>query len=511
MSSPADRQPTGPPEVDNNPYIFIDNELVEYVHALTRRLNQPVKMPEPIIRADQPWEHVTYFTCNTWNVIYDPQDGKYKCWYEDWDWTVWRDRKYQDGAILLAVSDDGVHWEKPGFGVRKIDGRDTNIVLGRDEYGSVHAATVFLDQNEPDEKKRFKMIYKRHVTGGGKRAGLFGSEKITFDMASSPDGIHWTPIDENPLTIDTLDGDVLIANRDPITGKIIFMGRPGIWKGAAGVPDDTRFINRYHPAEPLGVSLKRQIWRADSEDGVNWSQAKLVLVPGEEDNLDNEFYGLNHFRVGRHMLGVLNIIHLVDNTMDIELVYSRDDGHTWQRPFRNIPYVVRGGDGAWDRLMVTCCSPPVNVGGETYFYHTGANNHHDWWIYPDMSPDVPERGNLQMVDYCLGLAKLRRDGFVTLDANVIEGNLCTKPFRRKGNKLIINAACKRDGYIAVEVQDIHGRSWGGFTREDCDLFSGDSTDQIVTWRGNADLTGVAKVLRLAVYMKNASLCSIRFE
>ena len=70
--------------------------------------------------------NVTCFTCNTWNVIYDPQDQLFKCWYEDWGWSKWIEARSQDGALLLAVSRNGVKWDKPGSGIRKLDGRDEN-------------------------------------------------------------------------------------------------------------------------------------------------------------------------------------------------------------------------------------------------------------------------------------------------------------------------------------------------------------------------------------------------
>ena len=127
------RGPDPPNHLDfrERPLVFFDNRHVHWVSNVTRRLNHPVKHGDSIIRSDQPWEHITYFTCNTWNVIYDPQDKLFKCWYEDWDWEKWGQAKYMDCALLLAVSRDGVKWDKPGLGVNKIDGRDTNIVVGR--------------------------------------------------------------------------------------------------------------------------------------------------------------------------------------------------------------------------------------------------------------------------------------------------------------------------------------------------------------------------------------------
>ena len=512
MTNPSNATCLLPASVGDQPEVFFDNHLIHYVHNLTRRLHRPEKLPSPVMRPDKPWECVSYFTCNTWNVIRDPQDGKFKCWYEDWHWPSWQERKFQDSCILYAVSDDGLSWEKPSLGIRKVDGHDTNIVLGRDDYGAIHAASVFLDHLEPDPDRRFKMIYRHHRERKGDSGGKFGNEIICFAMATSPDGIQWTPAPENPITPSTLAGDVLIAVRDPVSGKIAMTGRPhncSTWSGYH--PNDQNFFPPYDPSEPFGFLNKRNVWRTESDDGFVWSEAHQCVRQDEDDNLDDGFYGLTHFRMGDLNVGILNIVHSTDDTMDIELLYSRDDWRTWHRPFRNIPYVPHGDEGAWDSLMVSCCSTPVTVGDKTFFYYGGSRNHHDWWMYTDMGPDVPEKCNLDLVEYCLGLAMLRRDGYVSLDAGEMDGSLATKPFKREGDQLEINAVCEDGGYVSVELRDINDRAWPGFTVDDCDALTGDDTAHTVTWHGNADLSGAGKYIRLVFRMKRASLYSFRLK
>lgn len=496
--------------VDHQPQVFFDNHLIHYVQNLTRRLHRPEKQPGPLIKKDRPWEILPYFGCSNWNVLYDPQDAKFKCWYEDYNMPVWHKERFFDTCQMLAVSDDGIHWEKPALKINRINGQDTNIVMGRDNYGSVHSATIFLDQTEADPERRYKTIYRRHQRSKTNSSGRFGSEIITTDMATSPDGVHWTPIRENPIEVDTLGGDVLIANRDPITGRIILMSRAhnaGTW--TTEHPDDPSFFPPYDPSEPFGFLNKRNVWRTDSADGLHWSTAVEALRQDLYDNLDDGFYGLVHFRLGELYVGILTIIHGVDDTMDLELVYSRDDGHTWHRPFRGTPYVPRGNPGQWECFFRTCCSPPINVGDQTHVYFGGGSCHHDWWMYKDMGPDVPEKNNWDMVNLGLGVATLRRDGYVSLDAGICDGVLATKPFKRGGEKLVINAACEKDGYLTAEVQDIYGRPWPGFTRADCNVFTGDDTEHTVTWQGNETLANAGRYLKLVFYMKNASIYSLR--
>jgi hypothetical protein len=55
---------------------------------------------------------------------------------------------------------------------------------------------------------------------------------------------------------------------------------------------------------------------------------------------------------------------------------------------------------------------------------------------------------------------------------------------------------------------MYGRPWPGFTRKDCNVFTGDDTDHVVTWQGKNDLADAARYLKLAFYMKNASLYTL---
>ena len=51
---------------------------------VTRRLHSPTKHADnPLIVKDAPWEGTPYFRSSTFNVLRDPEDGLYKCWYED--------------------------------------------------------------------------------------------------------------------------------------------------------------------------------------------------------------------------------------------------------------------------------------------------------------------------------------------------------------------------------------------------------------------------------------------
>jgi hypothetical protein len=531
--------------IDHVTQLFLDNLLIESVQDLTRRMHQPRKVEGgPFLTADQPWELVSYFSCNTDNVLWDPQERLFKCWYTDWQFNPtefglrpvsFHNPRVMRFRLLYAYSSDGIHWTKPALGLVREGGRDTNVVLGADEYGSFWSGTVFIDPFATDPARRFKLVYDRVFT-----SGAFGDETATATrenrLASSPDGIHWT-VEEQTLRCGErgqLFDDVIVMTTDPAARQYVAFTRHAHRGSAAANPRTPRtgsFIGPFYPNDPSRASLRR-VWAAESSDLFNWTEPYLVLRPDdEEDSLDDGFYGLVPLKVGSHYVGLLNVLHGVENTMDVQLVHSRDR-RAWQRAGKRQPFLPRGAPGSWDETMVTVESIPIPMGDELWIFYGGAKNHHDWWFQGTLERlDVPEAKDLAAVRYGLGLAKLRRDGFVSLQAlPVREGILVTKPVISDGTQLVINAACGPKGYVDIEVTDVADELLPGFSRAECDRFTGDRIRHVVAWQGRTDIPALAPVenrqfstrrlgwpfapaghRKLRFYLRDAHLYSFAFE
>ena len=55
--------------INAEPQFFFDSLFIESVQYVSRIVHSPRKEPEPVLRKDKPWEHVTYFSTNTFRVI----------------------------------------------------------------------------------------------------------------------------------------------------------------------------------------------------------------------------------------------------------------------------------------------------------------------------------------------------------------------------------------------------------------------------------------------------------
>jgi hypothetical protein len=244
---------------------------------------------------------------------------------------------------------------------------------------------------------------------------------------------------------------------------------------------------------------------------VHWTEPDCILNPDSElENLDESFYGMTQTRLGGFYLGFVNVIHQVANTMEVRLAFSRD-GSRWEFLNNRQPWLTTS-PGCWDRYMVNISNPPIPVGDELYVFYGGASNHHDIWMtgrYEHI--DYPEVQDESLVNYGLGLAKLRKDGYVSLDAgSAREGIVITRGLWVGGKSLVVNADCRDGGSIAFEVTDAHENILPGCSRAACDVFRGDCTAHVVTWQGKAEIP-VSGQIRLRIFMKNASLYSFTFQ
>ncbi len=496
-------------DVGDRRQLFIDNDLIAVVKNVTRRQHTPVKHPaNPIIRRDKQWEVTPYFRSSTFNVIWDPEDDIYKCWYEDF-YEYFSKGVPSRERVLYAESRDGIEWEKPLLGKHQIDGHDTNVIINPPEV-MVSCPSVMLDPVEEDPSKRFKMSYlridRRDIQGRkpGSPGGLW--------LEHSGDGKDWKPADSKAL-IPGWRGDVSTLTYDPIDEKYVLHGRYGRSARDTRHPDMDNWFCPVYPEPPQGVwSTRRRSYVTESPDLIEWTDPELLWDPDDDDNIDDAFYCFVPWRADEMHLGILNVLHQVDNTLDMYLHHSRDGRH-WNRFLDHRPLIPRGGEGSYDEFDIETPTQPLVVGDELWFYYGGMNVHHDWWIMPPgKRPDVEEARNPDIPGngHHLCLATMRLDGYVSLDATVREGWIETKPVFSTGAHLFINGRCHDNGYIKVEVMDTWNNVWDEYGRDKCEAFTSDDVRHQVRWSGHETVSEVPGAVKLRFHLQNAELYGFQF-
>lgn len=469
----------------NGKQLFIDDYVIGQLGGVKKVLNQPVKYPgNPLIIKDRPWEDAGpgYST-----VIYDPDEKLFKLWYGFFI----KGKKPSEQVLCYATSTDGIHWEKPI--INKEAGNNTVVTP---KLTGFQAAGIFIDPVETDPAKRYKMLFSAEPDGTDRT--------LSTHAAYSPDGLRWTAEPRNPV----------IPFSD--TQSCPF------W--------DTK-RRRYVAHLRYGPPNRRLASRIESEDFVHWSpkvtlfQKTLLDAPFE-----TEHYCMAVSPYADVYIGLLGAYHgetikpipkdqLWRDKSNIQLTYSRN-GVTWMRVGENgvltagelkdadrdwktkatkatfLPYGEHGKGWEWGATYPVYQPSLIVVDDQIRFYYVGHTGRH-WASY---------HGDEEGVNG-IGLATLRLDGFVSVEAGEQEGTLTTKPLVFIGDALEINASAE-GGVIGVEALDLAGNVIEGFSQADCEPISTDSLRHVLKWKGSSDAHLLqARPIRLKFYIKNAKLFS----
>jgi len=451
-----------PPKVipiDVGRQLFVDDFLIDQT-TLKRSFHRPEYFSgNPVLKPENPWElggraYTMPFSDGVW---YDPQDRLFKMWY----------LAGAGGATCYATSKDGIRWEKPKLDVEP----GTNIIL---KY-SRDSTAVWIDPSPRDPAERFKMA----LYHGG-----------NFQLFRSADGIHWTKVSDGLAT-----GDRSTFFYNPFRQRWVFSIRCG-----------SRF------------GRSRQYWETTdffsfaSANGelVPWTNADSADPPRDDFKVRPQLYNLDCAAYESVVLGLFSIWRgdyrspttekakeLLQlgrpKTNSVCVGFSRDGFH-WDRPDRQpfLPLSEQRGDWNWGNLQSTvpCC---LVVSDELWFYVSGrAGKSFPGSTHIDSGAST-------------GLAKLRRDGFASMDAATEPGTLTTRPIRFRGKHLFVNIDAP-EGQLQAEVLDEQGRPIAPLDREHCRPIRGNSTRQPVTWQGAEDLAAVAgKTVRLRFHLASGRL------
>jgi hypothetical protein len=503
----VDEQPTATPAylisppavipIDVGRQLFVDRFLVESTD-LRRTFHSADYYPDnPVIKPDRPWEtaglHRTAMAFSD-GIWYDPHDRLFKAWYQGGGGKDWM---AHNPATLFAQSNDGIHWDKPALDVQP----GTNIV----QQSERDSATVWLDLEEKDPQRRYKFLYSHGGIGP------------TASLHFSSDGIHWGP--EVLRTANTGDRITMFWNpfrrvwvaslriHSPIESE---MGRQieivGKARAPYKIPGERVRYRGYHEGPDIFRALT---WKVPPQAGINtMPMAYGEVVPWVgADRLDPnridlgvrpELYCVDAVAYESLMVGLFTIWRGQpdreqggrEKPNEVAVGFSRDGFH-WYRPFRRALLPVSEDPHAWNHGNVQsvggCC---LVVGDRLFFYMSGRSG----------GANAPGEN-------ATGLATLRRDGFVSMDAPNRAGSLVTRPVRFQGRHLFVNVDSSQ-GELGVEILDQANRVIAPYSLANCEAVSVDNTLQEVSWRGAPDLAPLAgKPVKFRFHLRDGSLYS----
>ncbi len=438
--------------------LFVDDYWIANSENIKSTLHQPKKHPDnPLIRGDAPWAQNPYCFGS---VIYDEEESLYKIWY----------MSYNNGQsvaertmVLYATSSDGIQWTRPSLKLFAFRGSmDNNIVLTNYGYHDLYSPSVIKDSADADSNRRYKMIWWDFPLGNT------GYKDDGMCVAFSSDGIHWNKYSGNPVLhaqkSEHSISDVMSVMYDQRSGKYVAYTKG--W------------------ADPWPAF--RQIVRTESSDFLHWSEPEVVITH-KHDVQDPQSYGMTVTQLGSVYLGLMaSYKNPGDETIDIQLTVSHDNHH-WKRVENQATFLPKGAPGSWDDGMILT-APLLECGDRILIYYGGFDGPHN-----------------QKNRYSgIGLATLRKNGFVSLDAGPKPGTITTRVMRNVHGPLLVNADAS-DGTLCAELLDAEGKPIPGYTADVCLPIHSNDIIQTIRWREHAELPNSNKPLRIRLLMSNASL------
>ena len=460
--------------------LFADAYLVDELAGARRVQHSPVKYEgNPVIRSEFDWE-------NAWLQIRDaplwnPQKQRWEMWY--WG----RGIGVPGIGTFLAVSDDGLNWEKPIVGVFEFNGSKENNLLTPISPYDLFLYHVLYDERDPNPQRRWK--------------ALIGDTNPR--PAASPDGINWTFLTEKRIP----SGEEGFLIYDELSRRFVFtlrtFGDFGFGpQRAVNISTSKDFVEWTAPALMYAADAR------DQEVGAAWMQritadpAYVQPLVNDPDQYNTQVYNMAVFPYEGIYFGMPTMFR----TTGISSTVPWGDGYSvpglavspnlsdWrhaiddERPdFLPLSPVA---DGVLDNSQIEPPSRPIRLGDELFFYYTG----------------IKFRSFESSGTYAVHLARLRLDGFVSVQPAQEMGTVLTKPLVWRGSKLWVNADAA-GGELRAEVLDVEGNLLrSGLSLRESDAVAGDGIRLPLRWSGSEDLSELSgQTVRLRFQLRNADL------
>lgn len=433
---------------------FIDHHLVDHREGVSLKLHQPVRR-EIVFPFDQPWEKRCPGYCS---FLKDPE-GRIRLYYR----AQAMGGDFSDQQTTgLAFSEDGIHFERPKFGLVEFEGSKENNLIWRGV--EAHNLAPFIDTN-PDAPP--ESLYK---ATGGPMWKLFGLE--------SADGIAWRKIQDEPL-----DQEGVFDSHN-----VVF------WDSHLNC---YRCFSRYFEGGwPKGI---RAIQSATSKDFIHWSQPQFHIyndgIPLEHfyTNATIQYPGHSNLLLSfpKRFVYERTVVpgHKPKGVSDAIFMSSRDGTH-WNRNFAEA-WIWPGPD------LLNWTERCNMIYHGMFELEPG-----EWSLY------IGEHHRCE--DQRVRRLTVRRHGFASVHAGFHGGEFTTPPLLFSGGQLRLNYSTSAAGQIQVEIQEANGKPMEGFSLQEMEPVYGDQLDQAMVWKNGGDLSKLAGTpVRLRFVMREADLFSLR--
>ena len=480
--------------IDNGRQLFVDDYIISTT-TLKRVWHKPVKYSgNPVLKPTTELEVNKGGNAAALpkggGIWWDEDEKVFKLWYES-GWL---------NAVTYATSKDGINWQRPLLDV--VPG--TNAVLPLDDPSlKPDSWCVIRDPAPRTKEEKYKMILRRpNCPPSGMQHGW---------ALISADGIHWKKINPLPAV-----GDRSSLYYNPFRDTWVFSLRA--YRKNGNEKEFSRSRCYYEQTDfyaPITWYLSNSLVGAQEWLHADDKDLPDARIPSQKHA---QLYNFDAVAYESIMLGMAEIHIGPENDIcekvgmpkitDLKFAFSRN-GKDFIRPERSAAIASERWDsGKWDAGYVqNVANLCVIMGDELWFYY-GAFAGERRRANRDGKNFIWHKNNGMYANGAMGIAKMRRDGFVCLEGT---GEVTTKNLDFSGEYLFVNVDAT-NGSIAAELTDEKGNVIEGFSAADSVVEKINSTKARIRWK-TKDMIDITKPAfgdipyRLRFKLNNAALYS----
>ena len=385
------------------------------------------------------------------------KDGElYRAYYRDY--VAGYGGPYEAGnpgeITCYAESRDGHRWVFPDLGLHDVQGRDGYNAILADQAPFSHNFSPFLDTRPGvPSHERYKAL-----------AGIYQDGRGGLWAFASQDGMHWRGLRERA---------VITSERRAFDSQNV-----AFWSDVEGC-----YVCFYRTWETPHGQL-RTISRATSPDFVHWAPPSPMNpnVPGEELYTSSTH---PYFRAPQIYVALpTRFFPDRGGITDVMLMTSR-------------------GGTRYDRRFMEAFIRP---GLEPDRWGNRAN-----YVAQNIVPTGPDEMSLYLAPSGRRYT-LRTDGFVSIRAGYVEGEMVTRVLAFTGSELVLNYSTSAGGSVVAELQSADGNAVPHYGLADCVPLVGDEIEGAVRWRHGKDLRRLSgQRVRVRYVLRDADIYSMRFR
>jgi hypothetical protein len=491
----------GPIDVGSRKQLFVDDRLIARSRGIELTMNVPVKMHQPVLANDIPWEGESGASIGFYSSVIKA-GGKIRIWGSGK--AMLPVRLDPDGPVthLLAYAEstDGIHFTKPEASLVAYD--EDKAEIGK--HGSIGGVSVWIDPKAPPSQ-RYKTQAKCYSPAG---------RPAEFRIFCSPDGYRWTLLAKPG--IGTCDTQSIIFWDDSQQRYLLYTRE----NPNAHTPKRRRVVRRLESTDLLRWENEIVVMDTDGVDNgtyttptpqppVDYYGATVFKYP--DDSPDSAYLMIAHTfwhwqrrpkeqRAGGYRDHKFEFEVLAPATLDDRLAVSRD-GIQFNRLGGRKAFLPLGLAGTFSSKFAWSSPNPIRMGDELWIYYFGDNQDHDGF----MDPAASKRKT------AIDRAILRLDGFVSADAAYAGGEIVTPLLTFVGSKLELNVDSGAGGSIRVELLDENEKPIKGYAEADATALFENSVCLTASWGTNRSVAALAgKPVKLRLLMRDCKLYAFQF-